>query len=48
MAASDPEAEVTWLVDLGATRVWDTDEFGYRWTVMADPEGTEFCVARAW
>ena len=43
---SDPEAEVARLVELGATRVRDTDEFGYRWTVMADPEGNEFCVAK--
>ena len=34
------------LVEVGATRVRDTDEFGYRWTVMADPEGNEFCVAQ--
>ena len=46
VAASDPEAEVARLVELGATRVRDTDEFGYRWTVMADPEGNEFCVAK--
>ena len=44
--AADPEAEVARLVELGATRVADTDEYGYRWTVMADPEGNEFCVAK--
>jgi hypothetical protein len=47
LAAPDPEAEVARLVELGATRVRDTDEFGYRWTVMADPEGNEFCVAKS-
>ncbi|MFC6343180.1 VOC family protein, partial [Nocardioides hankookensis] len=47
VAAPDVEAEVTRLVGLGATRVADTDEYGYTWTVMADPEGNEFCVARA-
>ena len=47
LMASDPEAEVTRLVDLGATRVDDADEYGYTWTVMADPEGNEFCVAKA-
>lgn len=46
-AAADPEAEVDRLVGLGATRVADLDEYGYTWTVMADPEGNEFCVARA-
>jgi hypothetical protein len=47
LVAPDPEAEVTRLVSLGATRVADTDEYGYSWTVMADPEGNEFCVAKA-
>ncbi len=42
-----PEAEVTRLVELGASRVNDVEEYGYRWTVMADPEGNEFCVAKA-
>jgi hypothetical protein len=39
-------AEVTRLVELGATRVADREEYGYTWTVMADPEGNEFCVAK--
>lgn len=47
LAAPDVEAEVARLVGLGATRVADTDEYGYTWTVMADPEGNEFCVATA-
>ena len=47
VAAPDPEAEVARLVELGATRVADTDEYGYTWTVMTDPEGNEFCVAKA-
>jgi hypothetical protein len=47
LAAPDPEAEVVRLVALGATRVADLNEYGYVWTVMADPEGNEFCVAQA-
>jgi hypothetical protein len=47
LMAPDPEAEVARLVGLGATRVADMDEYGYKWTVMADPEGNEFCVAKA-
>ena len=47
LAAPDPETEIARLVGLGATRVADTDEYGYRWTVMTDPEGNEFCVAKA-
>ena len=45
--APDVDAEVARLVDLGATRVADIEEYGYTWTVMTDPEGNEFCVATA-
>jgi hypothetical protein len=40
----DPEAEVERLIGLGATRadVGQTGEEGF--TVLADPEGNEFCV----
>lgn len=47
LMAPDPETEVARLVELGATRVADQEEYGYRWTVMADPDGNEFCVAKA-
>jgi hypothetical protein len=47
LAADDADAEVARLVGLGATHVADRDEFGYRWTVMSDPEGNELCVAQA-
>ena len=46
LATADREAEVARLVELGATRVTDMDEWDYRWTVMQDPEGNEFCVAQ--
>jgi hypothetical protein len=46
VAAADQEAEVARLVELGATRVADMNEWDYEWTVMQDPEGNEFCVAR--
>jgi len=42
-----PETEIARLVGLGATRVADLEEYGYEWTVMADPEGNEFCIAKA-
>src|SRR5918995_960896 len=45
LAADDREAEIARLVDLGATRGQDHDEWGHSWTVMADPEGNEFCVS---
>ncbi|MFK8023686.1 MAG: VOC family protein [Ilumatobacter sp.] len=43
--ANDREQEVDRLVGLGATVVHDKEEWGVRWTTMADPEGNEFCVA---
>jgi catechol 2,3-dioxygenase-like lactoylglutathione lyase family enzyme len=45
LQADDPEAEIARLVGLGATRSADKNEWGFRWTVMADIEGNEFCVA---
>jgi predicted enzyme related to lactoylglutathione lyase len=45
LTASDRAAEVERLVGLGATVVHDKDEWGVRWTTLADPEGNEFCVA---
>jgi hypothetical protein len=47
VAAADPEAEIARLVGLGATRVADRDEYGFTWTLMADPEGNEFDIAKA-
>jgi hypothetical protein len=45
VVADDREKEVLRLEGLGAARIGDRDEGGYRWTVMTDPEGNEFCVA---
>lgn len=40
---TDREAEVRRLESLGATRA-DIGQEDVTWTVMADPEGNEFCV----
>lgn len=40
---TDREAEVQRLESLGATRA-DIGQSDVTWTVMADPEGNEFCV----
>ncbi|WP_327024556.1 VOC family protein [Micromonospora sp. NBC_01739] len=40
---ADREAEVERLVDMGARHV-DVGQNGSDWTVLADPEGNEFCV----
>jgi Glyoxalase-like domain len=47
LSAPDHQAEVARLVELGATRVADMNEWGYEWSVLQDPEGNEFCVAQA-
>jgi hypothetical protein len=45
LIATDFEAEIARLIHVGATRVADREEYGYRWTLMADPEGNEFDLA---
>ncbi|THV27674.1 VOC family protein [Glycomyces paridis] len=49
LAAADPEAEVARLVEAGAARVADHEAPGgaFTWTVLADPDGNEFCVSQA-
>ena len=44
---ADLAAAIDRLVGLGATRLGDFDEQGYRWTTFADPEGNEFDVVAA-
>ncbi|WP_019202018.1 VOC family protein [Tsukamurella sp. 1534] len=44
--SGDRAAEVARVVALGATHLRDHDEFGFRWSVLADPEGNEFCIAQ--
>lgn len=45
LRVEDLEAEVERLARLGATRTSEeVREHGFRWVVMADPEGNEFCV----
>ena len=44
-AAEDRPAEVARLVARGATVVAEHQVPGLEWTVLADPEGNQFCVA---
>jgi hypothetical protein len=46
LAASDWDAEVARLTDLGATPIRDIQENGARWVTLADPEGNEFDLVR--
>src|SRR5262245_43115159 len=43
-SADERRAEVGRLVGLGATFVDEHNIPGFAWTVLADPEGTVFCV----
>jgi len=45
LGTDNREAEVKRLLDLGASRIHDKDEWGVQWTTLADPEGNEFCIA---
>jgi len=40
----DPEAFVALVESLGGSRLADHGDEGFQWTVLADPEGNEFCV----
>jgi hypothetical protein len=45
-AADEREAEIERILTLGAQRV-DIGQTGTEsWTVLADPEGNEFCIVR--
>jgi len=47
LSVADRAAEVARLKGLGAKVMQEMDEGGYKWTVMQDPEGNEFCVTQA-
>ena len=44
LVSPDQPAEVDRAVALGATRIGDFDEYGTRWTTLADPEGNVFDI----
>ncbi|GAA1347487.1 VOC family protein [Catellatospora bangladeshensis] len=43
---ADRAAEVARLVGLGATEVAEHTVPGLTWTVLADPEGNQFCIGQ--
>jgi predicted enzyme related to lactoylglutathione lyase len=44
MHGADKDALVSRVIELGGAKVRDQEWEGHHWTVMADPEGNEFCV----
>jgi catechol 2,3-dioxygenase-like lactoylglutathione lyase family enzyme len=47
LTVEDRAAATTTLVADGAQHVADHEHDGFRWTVLADPEGNQFCIAQA-
>ena len=45
MAVEDLDAAIPQLEALGASVVQPPPTEGFRWAVMADPEGNEFCIS---
>jgi len=47
IGTKDASGAIDALVAEGATRVADHGDGGFSWTVLADPDGNQFCVAAA-
>jgi catechol 2,3-dioxygenase-like lactoylglutathione lyase family enzyme len=45
LAVPDRDAVVRRMLDLGATKVGEYDEWGTQWVTLRDPEGNEVCMA---
>ncbi len=45
--SSDAEATAAQVLELGGEQLEQHEIQGFPWTVFADPEGNEFCVAQA-
>jgi predicted enzyme related to lactoylglutathione lyase len=43
----DPGALIEKVETLGGSRIADHEISGFHWTVLADPEGNEFCITAA-
>ena len=44
VGADRREAEVSRLIERGATELWRGSQGPFEWVTLADPEGNEFCV----
>lgn len=45
LGVTDREAAKARVLELGGSHLADREVGGFGWSVMADPEGNEFCVA---
>jgi predicted enzyme related to lactoylglutathione lyase len=46
LAHPEPEEFIALVESLGGSRIEDHHTDGFGWTVLADPEGNEFCVTK--
>ncbi len=46
LAVPDRDGVGRRMLDLGATKVGEYDEWGTQWVTLRDPEGNEVCLAR--
>lgn len=44
LAVDDREEVAAQIEELGGSRLADHELDGFRWTIMSDPEGNEFCI----
>jgi len=42
----DLDAAVSRVQELGGNKLRELNEYGIKWTVMADPDGNEFCLVQ--
>ena len=47
LSSADPAAHVVRALELGASQLSDFDEYGTKWTTLADPEGNLFDIGLA-
>jgi predicted enzyme related to lactoylglutathione lyase len=43
---ADLDAAVRRVQELGGNKLRELNEYGIKWTVMADPDGNEFCLVQ--
>ena len=46
LSHEDPEAFIARVKSLGGSRLEDHEVSGMAWTILADPEGNEFCITK--
>ncbi|MCJ0902983.1 VOC family protein [Rhodococcus sp. ARC_M6] len=47
LSSADLDAEVTRLIEAGATEHHRENMDGFRWVTLVDPDGNQFCVSGA-